>query len=59
MARVRRGGRPANPRATRVHVQIAADLKRRVIICAATDGVSFHQVLDAALRAYLSRRRVR
>ena len=54
-----RGGRPVNPLASRMHVQIDPDLKRRVIIRAANDGIPFHKVLAAALRAYLSKRRVR
>jgi predicted HicB family RNase H-like nuclease len=53
------GGRPANPRAARVNVVIDPDVKRRVIICAATDGVSLHRVVDRALRQYLDRRGVK
>ena len=53
--RQRKGGRPANPNLPRMTVQIDLALKRRVLIRAATDGVSFHKVLDAALRAYLKR----
>ena len=59
MARPRKGGRPVNPRAPRMHVRIEPDLKRRAIICAANDGVPFHQVLDVALRQYLTKRRIR
>lgn len=54
--RARRGGRPANPRASRMHVQIDPDLKRRAIIRATNDGVPFHRMLGAALRAYLRTR---
>ena len=57
--RQHKGGRPVNPLASRLHVQIDPDLKRRANICAATDSVSFHKVLDAALRAYLSKRGIR
>jgi len=53
------GGRPANPLATRVNVLLDPDLKRRVIILGANDGVSFHKVLDAALRKYLDARGVK
>lgn len=59
MPRQRRGGRPANPRVPRIYVQIDRDIKRRVIICAATDGVPVHKVLDAALRAYLRKRGIK
>ena len=59
MARQRRGGRPVNPILPRMHVQIDPDVKRRMIICAANDGISFHRVLDAALQAYLKRRGIK
>ena len=57
--RQHKGGRPVNPRASRMHVQIDPDLKRRTIICAANDGIPFHQVLDTALRGYLDKRGIR
>ena len=59
MARQHRGGRPANPRAARMHVTIDPKLKERMIIRATKDGVPVHKVLDAALRAYLSQRGTR
>ena len=52
-ARQRKGGRPANPTLPRMTVQIDPDLKRRVLIRAANDAVSFHAVIESALRAYL------
>jgi hypothetical protein len=39
-----------------VHVQIDPTLKHRAIVHAAKAGVSFHNVLEAALRRYLSSR---
>jgi hypothetical protein len=56
---VHKGGRPVNTRATRLHVQIDPDLKRRAVICGANDGVPFHRVLDEALRRYLDARGVK
>jgi len=52
---VHRGGRPANPRAKRMHVVVDPDLKRRMLIAAANLGLPFHKVLDLALRRYLDR----
>lgn len=48
----RKGGRRANLRPPRMHVQIDPDPKRHAIIRATKDGVPSHQVLDAAMRAY-------
>jgi hypothetical protein len=42
-----------------MHVQVDRDVKRRVIICSANDGVPFHKVLDVALREYLKKRGVK
>ena len=42
-----------------VKMKIDPDVKRRVIICAANDGIPFHKVLDAALREYVTKRGVR
>ena len=56
MAQVHRGGRPVNPTVARLHIRLDPDLKRKVLICAATDGVPFHKVIDEALRAYLRKR---
>jgi len=55
----RRGGRPINPTLARLHVRLDPALKRRLAIAAATDGVAVHQVLAAALRAYLTKRGIR
>jgi hypothetical protein len=57
--RVHKGGRPANPIASRLNCMIDPDVKRRVIITSANDGVPFHKVLDAALRRYLDGRGVK
>ena len=57
--RVHKGGRPANPTAARLNCLIDPDVKRRVIIASANDGVPFHKVLDAALRRYLDAKGVK
>jgi hypothetical protein len=54
-----RGGRPANPRAKRMHVVVDPDLKRRMLIVAANLGIRFHEVLDRALRQYLDALKVK
>ncbi len=50
-----RRGRPANPAALRTNIMLDPDLKRRTAIRALEEGISLHQVIEAALRAYLKR----
>ena len=52
-------GRPINATVARLHVRLDPALKRRLAICAATDGVAVHRVLEIALRAYLTKRGIR
>lgn len=47
---------PPSPRLVKVNCQLRADLKRRVHIFAAEQGLKLQDVFDAALDAYLLQR---
>ena len=52
----KRRGRPANPLARRTNIMLNPTLKRRAAARAIAEGRSLHQIIEAALRAYLKRR---
>src|SRR5207244_126949 len=54
----RRVGRPANPESRRMHVWINSTVKRRIVRCAVQNGLPLHELVDTALRQYLTRRRM-
>ncbi len=55
----RRVGRPANPLSRRMHVWVDSTVKRRIVRCAVENGLPLHELVDTALRQYLTKRRVR
>jgi hypothetical protein len=51
----RRVGRPANPESRRMHVWVDSTVKRRIVRCAVKHGLPLHEVVDSALRQYLTK----
>ncbi len=52
-------GRPADPRSPRLDVWVDSMVKRRVIRCAVKRRVPLQDLVDTALRQYLTKQRVR